>query len=179
LTLRFDDSLWSERWLPEKLRAEGGRDFGFLHLPGAPFPVWWSMAPDPVLVAWAGGPAAKALVGKSKAELSEIALQTLASGLEQPFDAIWPALRQTFWHDWSSDAYSRGGYSFTAAGFEDAPRRLGEAVEGTLFFAGEATADLAELGTVGGALDSGVRAAREALAALESAQPVISAISRP
>lgn len=179
LTLRFDDSLWSERWMPEKLRGQSGRDFGFLHLAGAAFPVWWSLAPDPVLVAWAGGPAAKALIGKGKAELSEIALQTLASALEQPFDTLWPALRQTFWHDWSSDAYSRGGYSFTTAGYEDAPRRLAEPVEGTLFFAGEATADAAELGTVGGALASGVRAARETLAALESVAPLISAISRP
>ncbi|HEY9154558.1 MAG TPA: NAD(P)/FAD-dependent oxidoreductase [Opitutaceae bacterium] len=179
LTLRFDDSLWSERWMPEKLRANEGRDFGFLHLAGAPFPVWWSLAPDPVLVAWAGGPAAKALVGKGQSELAEIALQTLASALEQPFDSIWPALRHTFWHDWSSDAYSRGGYSFTVAGLEDAPRRLAEPVENTLFFAGEATADSAELGTVGGALDSGVRAAGEALAVLERFPTESSAISRP
>jgi monoamine oxidase len=178
LTLRFDDSLWSERWMPEKLRGNEGRDFGFLHLVGAPFPVWWSLSPDPVLVAWAGGPAAKALVGKSKAELAEIALQTLASALEQPFDKIWPALRQTFWHDWSSDAYSRGGYSFSVAGFEDAPRRMAEPIDGTLFFAGEATADPAELGTVGGALGSGVRAAREVLTAMENSASVISAISR-
>jgi len=179
LTLRFDDSLWNERWLPEKLKGNGGRDFGFLHLPGAAFPVWWSMAPDPVLVAWAGGPAATALVGKSQTELSVTALQTLATALDVSFDVIWPALRKTFLHDWSSDAYSRGGYSFTVAGFEDAPRRLGEPVENTLFFAGEATAEPAELGTVGGALDSGVRAARETLAALAGLPPVISAISRP
>ncbi len=179
LTLRFDDSLWTERWLPEKLRGHQGKDFGFLHLAGAPFPVWWSMAPDPVLVAWAGGPAAKALAGKSQSELSEIALQTLASALEVTFDEIWPALRQAFWHDWSSDAYSRGGYSFTVAGQEDAPRCLGESVENTLFFGGEATADPFELGTVGGALESGVRAAREVQAVLQRVHPVISSISRP
>ena len=42
-----------------------------------------------------------------------------------------------------------------------APERLARAVGGVLFFAGEATADVLELGTVHGALASGERAARE------------------
>jgi monoamine oxidase len=39
-------------------------------------------------------------------------------------------------------------------------------MQATLFFAGEATADGEEVGTVHGALSSGVRAAKEVIAAL-------------
>ncbi|HEY4575903.1 MAG TPA: FAD-dependent oxidoreductase [Thermoanaerobaculia bacterium] len=44
----------------------------------------------------------------------------------------------------------------------DAPGALAAPVEDTLYFAGEAT-NLADMGTVHGALESGARAAREAL----------------
>ena len=47
-----------------------------------------------------------------------------------------------------------------------APRTLGRPVEGTLFFAGEATIP-DKIGTVAGALASGRRAAREALRSLK------------
>jgi monoamine oxidase len=45
----------------------------------------------------------------------------------------------------------------------DLPKVLGAPVEGTLFFAGEATATDAQMGTVFGALESGLRAAGEIL----------------
>ena len=47
-----------------------------------------------------------------------------------------------------------------------APRALRRPVDGTLFFAGEAT-NGEQIGTVAGALASGRRAAREALRAVE------------
>jgi monoamine oxidase len=64
-------------------------------------------------------------------------------------------------HDWTRDPFSRGAYSFTAAGQDLAGRELRRPVAGTLFFCGEATAEGAEVGTVHGALRSGLRAARE------------------
>ena len=64
-------------------------------------------------------------------------------------------------HDWAADPLTRGAYSFSIAGLEDAPQRLAKPIAGTLFFAGEATADALDLGTVHGALTSGDRAARE------------------
>jgi len=51
-------------------------------------------------------------------------------------------------------------------GGNGAPRALGRPVDGTLFFAGEAT-NGAEIGTVAGALASGRRAAREVLRVLQ------------
>ena len=64
--------------------------------------------------------------------------------------------------DWQADPYSRGGYSYVRVGGAGARERLGEPLEDTLFFAGEAT-DADEAGTVAGALRSGQRAARRIL----------------
>ena len=47
----------------------------------------------------------------------------------------------------------------------DLPKTLAAPVKKTLFFAGEATALDAQMGTVFGALESGLRAAKEILAA--------------
>ena len=172
VVLRFDPSFWQESFVPEMLRSGSGSQFGYIHAPGAPVPVWWSAAPEPILVGWGGGPAAQAMTGKSQTEVVSIALRTLASVFGCSSSALSSALVEAYWHDWASDPFCRGGYSFSIAGLENAPARLAESVESTLFFAGEATADEAELGTVGGALASGARVASEVLR-------VLPAVSRP
>lgn len=166
LVLRFDRSLWHGPLLPDPLRANDGKDFGFVHALGAPFPVWWSLAPEPVLVGWGGGPSAKALVGKVQADVVATGLRTLANIFGCPSSGLASALDEAYWHDWGADPFCRGGYSYSTAELEDAPARLAEPVESTLFFAGEATADPFSLGTVGGALSSGERVAAEALKAM-------------
>lgn len=174
LILRFREGFWDWPQLPAALRADGGRGFGFVHAPGAGLPVWWSLAPDPVLVGWAGGPAARPLIGLSHQEVQRVALNALARILDCPLAALRSWLVDQHRHDWSADPYSRGAYSFSQAGLEDAGGRLAEPVDDTLFFAGEATAGAEALGTVGGALSSGVRAARQVAGAL---LPLLSADS--
>ena len=71
-----------------------------------------------------------------------------------------------FFHDWSSDPYARGAYSYVAVGGGDARAALAEPVRETLFFAGEATSTDGQAGTVNGALRTGQRAAQEALTVL-------------
>lgn len=66
---------------------------------------------------------------------------------------------------WASDPFARGSYSFNALGSNpDMRDDLGKSVDGRIFFAGEAT-DRRYFGTVHGAYFSGIRAAREILAA--------------
>jgi monoamine oxidase len=67
--------------------------------------------------------------------------------------------------DWRSDPYSCGAYAYVPAGGLCLPDQLGAPVDNTLFFAGEATHPRLT-GTVGGAIESGIRAAGEVLAAL-------------
>ena len=67
-------------------------------------------------------------------------------------------------HDWQRDRFARGAYSYVTAGGGKARQLLASSVEGTLFFAGEATHQNAAA-TVSGALESGERAAQEIIAA--------------
>jgi len=71
-------------------------------------------------------------------------------------------------HNWQRDPFSRGAYSYVAVGGRKARSGLAAAVENTLFFAGEATDDSGEAGTVAGALASGERAAAQVLASFKA-----------
>lgn len=131
----------------------------FFHSPNAPFPTFWTPLPmhAPLLTAWAGGPKAEKLTGRKPESMLGEALASVRSVLgsrEEP--------RAFLVQDWQADPYARGGYSYVRVGGSGARERLALPVEGTLYFAGEAT-DVEQSGTVGGALASGIRAARELL----------------
>jgi len=67
---------------------------------------------------------------------------------------------------WLTDPWSRGSYSHALPGRAGAREVLARPVEERLFFAGEATSR-EYFSTAHGAWESGVRAAEEAIAALE------------
>jgi monoamine oxidase len=154
LVLRFSE--------PGPWRTHAGlRDHGYVHTPSGPLRRWWTTQPvrSGVLVGWAGGPAAAALAGVSQGELVAGALASLAAELGTSAAELHGALLRAHYHDWSADPFARGGYSYVAAGAEDAPATLARPVADRLFFAGEATHEGAELGTVHGAVQTGERAA--------------------
>ena len=143
-------------------------DLGFLHLPGALLPTWWTPAPirAPMITAWAGGPSAERLLGRDRQELAAVALDVLAPAIGVERERLGDLLVDAYHHDWSADPFSRGAYSHALVGGADAFGALGRPVEGTLVAAGEATAADGENGTVQGAIASGERAARAILAGL-------------
>ena len=98
-------------------------------------------------------------------ERREVVAQALGS-LERAFGrrAYASMLVRVVWHDWQADPRALGAYSYVLAGGSRARRALARPLEQTLFFAGEACDVEGEAGTVGGALASGRRAAREVLA---------------
>jgi monoamine oxidase len=73
-------------------------------------------------------------------------------------------------HDWATDPFARGAYSYLAVGAGDARAVFAAPVDDTLFFAGEATASGGQGGTVNGALATGERAVREVADALGAAR---------
>ena len=148
VAMRFHEAVWEKR-------APG---VSFFNSPQASFPTFWAPLPmrAPLLTAWAGGPKAAKLSGLSTRRLVAEALGCVQRIF--PDARLADALAQ----DWKQDPFARGGYSYVLVGGEGARDELAEPLDGTLFFAGEAT-DAEEAGTVAGALRSGMRAAREVL----------------
>ena len=99
------------RWWEKAPGAGRSADpVSFIHLPGAPIPVWWTQAPaeTPLLVGWAGGPAAVRLSGLRAAEVFETALATLAAAFAFDRDDLRTLLVDGWTHDWSADRWARG-----------------------------------------------------------------------
>jgi monoamine oxidase len=101
------------------------------------------------------------------ARLEAACVESLGETLGLDADTVRAELVATHHHDWTNDPYARSAYSYLRVGGARAPERLAAPLGDTLFFAGEATAGGGNTGTVHGALSSGQRAAREALAALQ------------
>jgi monoamine oxidase len=169
VTLQFRRRFWEERDAVPSLDPDvDALQLSFVHAPGEAVPVWWTVRAlrAPLLVAWVGGPRGRALAALDRGALDSTCVASLARVLGRDPGEITAELVATHTHDWVDDPFARGAYSYARVGGADAGARLAEPVEGTLFFAGEATASGGNTGTVHGALESGWRAAGEVLAAL-------------
>jgi monoamine oxidase len=133
---------------------------------GQPMPTWWtSVSRDsPQLIAWAGGPQAIGIEATGAA-LRDLVVRSLAAALGVAGAEVEAQLVDFRYHDWSSDPFSRGAYSYVGVGGLEAHRTYARPVAGTLFFAGEATCGEGYNATMDGAVASGRRAAGELLAA--------------
>lgn len=159
--------LWFRTSFWEHIRNGRYGEAGFFRSEDGPFPAYWTQFPvrSEVIVAWAGGPSAIALDGNSPPELVERARSDFGELLGEPALARSEFAGGTM-HDWYGDAYSRGAYSYVAVGGGNARSMLAAPVDATLFFAGEATSNDGQGGTVNGALETGERAAAEAVLTL-------------
>jgi monoamine oxidase len=164
IVLRFD-TRW---WAPDR---QGGP--GFVHGTTEPFPVWWTALPSraPVLTGWTGGPRAAALAGRGEEAVLGAALDSLASVFGRDARELRSRLRMVWSHDWVTDQFAGGAYSYGGVGAIGARAALTPPVAGTLFLAGEAIAERGRNGTVHGALESGQRAAARLLG---TAGPLVS-----
>ncbi|MEO7208216.1 MAG: NAD(P)/FAD-dependent oxidoreductase [Steroidobacteraceae bacterium] len=159
LTLVFKQKFWDPQ-------------LSFLFAPTESPPTWWTTAPHeaPLLTAWAGGPKAESLLKLITADGDASALRDLSlSTLAKMFSRQLPDVRQMLcsWHmhNWQSDAYARGAYSYVQVGALDAPGKMRIPIEDTLYFAGEHTDVVGHWGTVHAALATGADAAAQIIAA--------------
>lgn len=166
--------IFRRRWWPELLRANHHRQraierMGFLFARDEPFPTWWTQHParTPVLVGWAGGSRAESLLARG--DVVEQAINSLCRIFNSKRRDMEALIEEARWHDWAADPFARGSYSYIGVGGLHAPQTLAQPVADTLFFAGEATNTAGHEATVHGALQTGWRAATEALAALSKA----------
>ncbi len=159
IVFRFREPFWERR--------EGLESLCFLHSQHELFPTWWTSLPlrAPMLTAWSAGPNAARLDGRGRGDVIDCALAALSQLLGVPRAEIDAQYEGAHVHDWQRDPFACGAYSYVPAGAADAPEALGQPVDGTLFFAGEAVAPKGHGGTVHGAISSGRRAARALLEA--------------
>lgn len=159
VSLQFDGDTWKHGGA-----FEGG---GFLMTGEAPFPVWWASRTGPlaVITGWAGGHRATALGRLDESARVSAALAGLGGALGVDPNRLCEELRGGFSYGWEHDPFARGAYSYAGVGGHRAGSELAEPVEGTLFFAGEATQSDGRNATVHGAVASGQRAAKQVTAA--------------
>jgi monoamine oxidase len=165
VVLQFRRRFWDD------LRDDRGRNMGamsFLFSKDPVFPTWWSVMPAkaPLLTGWAAGHKAEKLMRDGSIESEAVAALGSVLGVERR--AIEEELETCHVHDWQADPFSHGAYSYAVVGGENAANDLAAPVEGTLFFAGEATDYTGHNGTVHGAIRSGRRAAKELLEIIRS-----------
>jgi monoamine oxidase len=151
--LNFSEPIWHR----------AGMHRGFLFCPTAMFPTWWLSRPQDanVITGWAGGPPAEKLLAQGSEHLVSMAVQTLADIVQIPESRLRKALSSHYVHDWSRDRFALGAYSYTPVGCFNARSVLATPILETLFFAGEATNTTGAHGTVHGAVESGLLAARQ------------------
>jgi monoamine oxidase len=133
------------------------------------FPTWWTSMPDdrPVITGWAPFRAAEQLSGLKSEALAGIGIRALSKALLTSPSLIEQQFLKLHFHDWQSDPFSRGAYTFGKVGADgDAAREMSIPIQNTLYFAGEATDTGGNSGTVHGAIASGYRAASQILQSL-------------
>src|SRR5579872_738507 len=162
VVLQFRKRFW------EELQDDHGRNMGamsFLFSKDPSFPTWWSVMPvkAPLLTGWAAGHKAEKLMREGVVEQQVVA--ALARVLRVERTVVQEQLEACHVHDWQADPFSRGAYSYALVNGANAANDLAAPLDGTLFFAGEATDYTGHNGTVHGAIRSGRRAAKELLEA--------------
>jgi monoamine oxidase len=163
VTLRFRERFWENLSPPGK--SEILAELGFLFSQDQWFPTWWTKMPEhtPIITGWAPFRAAERLSGRDESFVIQRSLQSLGQLLGVTPQQLQNPLQDAHFHDWQSDPFSRGAYSYGKVGADGAQRALAEPLDNTLFFAGEATDVTGNNGTVHGAIASGYRAARQML----------------
>lgn len=129
---------------------------GFI-LGEAPIPTWWTQLPDKayVLTGWLGGPPAIPHLQKSKEELLEMALQSLAILCNESTATLRELLVNYHISNWATDPHITGSYSYSTPATPAAQVVLNTPVENTVYFAGEALYQGASPGTVEAAFSTG------------------------
>lgn len=121
-------------------------------------PGWGRATEQPILTSL--------ITGKSAAYFAALGEAAISTALDHLSTMLGTAIKAHFDCGrviaWSSDPWSKMGYSYVPTDGVGLRAQLAQPLQGVLFFAGEAT-HVTRAGTVHGALESGIRAANELL----------------
>jgi monoamine oxidase len=168
LILRLREPFWTSQRFMRRAKSQDLDRLAFLHTSDRDFPVWWTSYPvsAPLLVAWVGGTRAREMTALREEETIDAAVAALARQFGLTRREARSAVTATWVHNWQTDPFARGAYSYMLVGGSDAPAKLARPIGRTLFFAGEASSAEGRTGTVHGAIATGRRAAKQLLRVL-------------
>jgi len=150
VTFRFTEAFWEDRDVFKRsgFWISGERRFG----------TWWTSHPimSTMLTGWLAGREAEEFQFEHPHQIEAEALAALGRILNRRI----PKPEAFHFHNWQTDPFFRGAYSYVPVNAPRARGILSTPVEDTLFFAGEAAERYGHSGTVHGAIASGKRAAR-------------------
>jgi monoamine oxidase len=157
LILRFREPFWEEN--------SEFANIGFLLSDERFFPTWWTTLPirSSLITGWSAGPHVKELLDQPRCDIVLAGIADLARITRLATEDLSAKLEAAYFHDWHSDPFARGAYSYVPAGLATAREQMAHPVSNTLFFAGEATETEGHSATVHGAVASGRRAVRQIL----------------
>lgn len=164
VVMRFRERFW-EDVKPTPHSKKTLSDMAFLFSEHKWFPTWWTSMPErsSIITGWAPFRSAENLSGKGEAFVTERSLQTLSDLLGPGVHELQGLLERVYVHDWQTDPFALGAYSYGKVGADGAQQTIAAPLESTLFFAGEASDTAGHNGTVHAAIASGYRAAKEIL----------------
>jgi monoamine oxidase len=156
--------VFREKWW-EQVQGGKAKGLGFLLSHHPDFPTWWTglRGQPPLLTAWTASLRAERVSTLPDEEIIGRATKAAADLFSVSLREIESMLRSAHTHNWQTDRFAGGGYSYVLKDGSAAPRELAQPVDSTIFIAGEATDLTGDNGTVHGAINSGRRAAREVL----------------
>ena len=167
VVINFDPRFWKNLYI-SKIGEQGNlKHLGFIHYPGLKLPTWWSTIHGKSfgLVGWSGGPTAAALPG-TEDEIMVAATDSLSRIFGVSETLIRTKISSLTFHDWRADSFTRGGYTYVPVNAGNSQRELAQPIDNTIFFAGEALS-VGHVGTVHGALQTGIDAANKLMAGLD------------
>lgn len=162
VVLRFRERFWDDIAVDGRKRAILS-DMSFLFSDDEFFPTWWTTMPRrlPLITGWAPFRSGERLSGRTQDAVVGQAVEALSWLSGVSLQTVANQMDAAYFHDWQTDPFSRGAYSYAKAGADGAQAQLATPIENALFFAGEATDTSGHNGTVHGAIASGYRAAEE------------------
>ncbi len=129
-----------------------------------PVGFWWQRKfhNHTVVVGFASGAHASALSSMSEKDALLAGVDDLASGMGNAIKHLVSHARHFTWKD---DPFAFGSYSYPTVGMENARDVLQTPIENTIYYCGEATNTRGHAAMVHGAIEEGVRVAKEIVGA--------------
>lgn len=164
--LHFEEAFWKNKNFTYEKDLE---KMGFL-FSDALIPTWWTAYPKkaPILTGWSGGPHVDQLKDLSDDEILATAIASLSRIFSIKHEELNSKLKSFHVANWVKDPYCFGGYSYDVVNGSNAKKILKEAVEDTIYFAGEGLFEGLEIGTVEAALVNGRDTAHQVIASFKN-----------